>query len=69
MLNYTNFWPAIGLTIGVALLVTAALCLLVATYSPDWFRPRRRHQAALASAQHAGHDHGDHRDRQEPKAA
>jgi len=38
MLNYTNFWPAVGLTIGVGMLVTAALCLLLATFSPDWFR-------------------------------
>jgi hypothetical protein len=65
MLNYTNFWPAFGLTIGVAMLVTAALCLLVATFSPDWFR-RRRHQAAVTPAGHAGHDHRDHR---EPRAA
>ena len=69
MLNYTNFWPAVGLTIGVGLLVTALLCLLVAAFSPDWFRPRRRHQPAATPAGHAGHDHGDHRDRQEPKAA
>jgi hypothetical protein len=66
MLNYTNFWPAIGLTIGVALVVTAALCLLVATFSPDWFRGRRRHQTAITPAEHAEHDHRDHR---EPKAA
>ncbi len=65
MLNYTNFWPAFGLTIGVAMLVTAALCLLVATFSPDWFRGRRR-QAAVTPAEHAGHDHRDHR---EPWAA
>jgi hypothetical protein len=76
MLNYTDFWPAIGLTIGVAMLVTAALCLLVATFSPDWFRPRRRHQVAAAPAERAGHDHSghdhsgrDHSGRQEPKAA
>ena len=69
MLNYTNFWPAIGLTIGVGLLVTAALCLLVATFSPDWSRGRRRHQAAVTPAEHAGHDHRDHRGHGEPKAA
>ena len=81
MLNYTNFWPAVGLTIGVGLLVTAALCLLVALFSSDWFRPRRRYQAAVAPAGHGGHDHRDHqnhrnhqnhqghRDRREPEAA
>lgn len=72
MLNYTNFWPAVGLTIGVGLLVTAALCLLVAVFSPDWFRPRRRHQPAVAPAEHTGHDHRNHqghRDRREPEAA
>jgi|SRR5690242_3826744 len=53
MLNYTNFWPAVGLTIGVGLLVTAALCLLVATFSPGWFRLRRRRQPAVAPAQPA----------------
>jgi hypothetical protein len=66
MLNYTDVWPAIWLTIGVALVVTAALCLLVATFSPDWFRPRRRHQATVGRAEPAGHDH---QDRPEPKAA
>lgn len=75
MLNYTNFWPAVGLTIGVGLLVTAALCLLVATFSSGWFRPRRRHQPAAAPAGHAGYDnrnyqnHQGHRDRREPEAA
>jgi len=75
MLNYTNFWPAVGLTIGVGLLVTAALCLLVALFSPDWFRPRRRPQPVVAPAGHArhtGHDHQNHqghRDRREPEAA
>jgi len=75
MLNYTNFWPAIGLTIGVGLLVTAALCLLVAAFSPDWFRPRRRPQPAAIPAEPVGHDHQNHRghrdhgEHREPKAA
>ena len=72
MLNYTNFWPAVGLTIGVGLLVTAALCLLVALFSPDWFRPRRRYQPAVAPAGAAGHDHRNHQShqgRREPEAA
>ena len=75
MLSYTNFWPAVGLTIGVGLLVTAALCLLVAAFSPDWFRPRRPHQPAVAPAGHAGYDHRNHQirqghqDRREPEAA
>jgi hypothetical protein len=41
MFSNADFWPAIWLTIGAAMVVTAALCLLVATYSPDWFRSRR----------------------------
>ena len=69
MLNYTNFWPALGLTIGVAMLVTAALCLLVATFSPGWFRGPRRHQAAVIPAGHAGHDRQGQRGHDEPKAA
>ncbi len=72
MLNYTDFWPALGLTIGVGMLVTVALCLLVAMFSPDWFRPRRPRQAAVATARHPAHDHRDHGDygnHREPKAA
>ena len=72
MLNYTNFWPAVGLTIGVGLLVTAALCLLVATFSPGWFRLRRRRQPAVAPAQPARHEYRNHRGHQDhgdPKAA
>ena len=75
MLNYADPWPAVWLTIGVGLLVTAALCLLVAAFSPDWFRPRRRHQPAVAPAGHAGHDHrnhqghGGHGGHREPEAA
>ena len=69
MLNYTNFWPAVGLTIGVGMLVTAALCLLLATFSPDWFRGRRRHQAAVIPARRAGHDRQGQRGHDEPKAA
>ena len=63
MLNYADPWPAVWLTIGVGLLVTAALCLLVATFSADWYRPRRRHQSAAAPAERAGHGHQDHRER------
>jgi hypothetical protein len=75
MLNYTDFWPATGLTIGVGLLLTAALCLLVATFSPDWFRLRRRPRPAVTPAEPAGHDHQNHqnhrghRDHGEPRAA
>ena len=64
MLNYTNFWPALGLTIGVGMLVTAALCLLVATFSPDWFRSR--HQAAVTPVERSGRGHHGHH---ESKAA
>jgi hypothetical protein len=66
MLNYTDFWPAIWLTIGAAMVVTAALCWLVATFSPDWFRPHRRHQATVTPA---GQADRDHQGRHEPKAA
>jgi hypothetical protein len=62
MLSNADIWPAFWLTIGGAMLVTVALCLLVATYSPAWFRPRRRHQPALTSAHWAGHDHRDDRE-------
>ena len=65
MLNYTDFWPAIWLTIGVGVVVTAALCLLVATYSPDWIRSRRRHHPAVTLTKRTGHHH----DRRAPKAA
>jgi hypothetical protein len=66
MLSNADIWPALWLTIGGALLVTAALCLLAATFSPAWFRPRRRHRPALTPAERAGHDH---QDRREAKAA
>jgi hypothetical protein len=66
MLNYTDFWPALWLTIGAGLVVTAALCLLVATFSPDWFRPRRHHHGTVTPVKPAAHGH---QDRREPKAA
>jgi hypothetical protein len=66
MLSNADIWPALWLTIGGAVLVTTALCLLVATFSPAWFRPRRRHQPALIPAEQAGNDHQGHR---EAKAA
>lgn len=65
MFSNADFWPAIWLTIGAAMAVTVALCLLVATFSPDWFRPRRLHHGTVTPAKLAAHGH---RDRQEPKA-
>jgi hypothetical protein len=66
MLSNANIWPMFWLTIGGAMLVTAALCLLVATFSPAWFRPHRRHQPALTPVgrpeRQAGHDHPARRD-------
>jgi hypothetical protein len=64
MLSNTDFWPSLWLILGGAALVTAALCLLVATFSPTWFRLRRPHQPALTPAERIGHDHKEH-----PKAA
>ncbi len=69
MLSNANIWPAFWLTIGGAMLVTAALCLLVAAYSPGWFRSRRRHQPALTPVEWAGHGHRGHRGHREAKAA
>jgi hypothetical protein len=42
------------------MVVTAALCLLVATYSPDWFRSRRHHHGTVTPAKPAAHGHRDH---------
>jgi hypothetical protein len=67
MLNYAaDWWPLLWLILGGAALVTAALCLLVATFSPAWFRPRRQHQPALTAAEQA---EPDHQGRREAKAA
>jgi hypothetical protein len=61
MLNFAaDFWPSLWLIMGGAALVTAALCLLVATFSPTWFRPRRRHQPALTPVERTGHDRQGH---------
>ncbi len=66
MFSNADFWPAIWLTIGAAMVVTAALCLLVATYSPDWFRSRRHHHGTVTPAKPAAPGRRHH---SEPKAA
>jgi hypothetical protein len=56
MLSFaSDFWPLFWTMIGGGALVTAALSLLVATFSPAWFRP---HRPALTLESPAGwHDH------------
>jgi len=62
MLNFAaDFWPLFWTIIGAGALVTVVLSLLVATFSPTWFRSHQRHQPTLTLAepgeQHAGHDY------------
>jgi len=61
MLSFaSDFWPVFWTVIGGAALLTVALSLLVALFSPAWFRPRRRQQPAPTAlrpaARQAGHD-------------
>ena len=62
MLSFAaDFWPLFWTIIGAGVLVTMMLSLLVATFSPTWFRSHRRHQPTLTPAklaeQRAGHDY------------
>jgi len=62
MLSFAaDFWPLFWTITGAAALVTVVLSLLVATFSPTWFRSRQRHQPARTPAElagrQAGHDH------------
>ncbi len=68
MLSFAaDFWPLFWTIIGGAALVTVLLSLLVATFSPTWFRSRQRHQPTLTPAeQQAGHHY---QASQEAKAA
>ncbi len=53
-----DFWPLFWTIIGAAALVTVVLSLLVATFSPAWFRSRQRHQPTVTLAEHRpGHDY------------
>ncbi len=55
-----DFWPLFWAITGGAALVTVALSLLVATFSPKWFR-RHPHQPGFTPAGVAGRRHGqDH---------
>jgi hypothetical protein len=52
MLSFaSDFWPVFWTIFGGAVLLTVLLSLLVATFSPAWFRPRQRHQPTLATAE------------------
>jgi hypothetical protein len=49
----TDFWPLFWTITGGAALLTALLSMLIATISPAGFRPWRRPELALATAQPA----------------
>jgi hypothetical protein len=71
MLSFAaDFWPLFWVITGGAALVTVVLSLLVATFSPAWFRSHQRHQPSRTPAELAGQRAGhDYRDRREAKAA
>jgi hypothetical protein len=74
MLSFApDFWPLFWAILGGAALLTVALSLLVAAFSPTWFRPHHRHQAASAPAGPAGSAgrqvRHPHRGRREVKTA
>lgn len=57
MLNFAaDFWPLFWTITGAGALLTVLLSLLVATFSPTWFRSRR--QPTLTSAGLAGQQAG-----------
>jgi hypothetical protein len=43
-----NFWPLLWTFVGGGAVLTVLLSLLVARFSPTWFRTPRRHQPAVA---------------------
>jgi hypothetical protein len=56
-----DFWPLFWAITGGAALVTVLLSLLVATFSPEWFRRHHPHQPGVTPAGVAGRRHGhDH---------
>ena len=71
MLSFAaDFWPLFWTILGGAALVTVALSLLVATFSPTWFRSHRRHQHVLTPAEPAGRPAGHaYQARRDAKAA
>ena len=71
MLSFAaDFWPLFWTIIGGGALVTVLLSLLVATFSPTWFRSHQRHQPTLAPAKPAEQQAGHHYQAgQEAKAA
>jgi hypothetical protein len=58
MLAYAaNFWPLFWTVIGGSMVLTVLLSLLVATFSPTWFRtPQRRQPAQVVAVRTAAHD-------------
>ena len=61
MLSFaSDFWPLFWTIIGAAALLTVLASLLVAVFSPEWFRSRRHQPAgppARLAARQAGPAH------------
>lgn len=57
MLSYaSDFWPLFWLIIGAGAVLTVLACLLVAVFSPAWFRHDRHESAGrLPSRAASGH--------------
>ncbi|MGO8892058.1 MAG: hypothetical protein ACLP8X_00605 [Streptosporangiaceae bacterium] len=65
-----DFWPLFWTIIGAGALVTVMLSLLVATFSPTWFRSHQRHQPTLTPVEPGEQQAGHHYQAgQEAKAA
>jgi hypothetical protein len=48
MLSFAaDFWPLFWTINGAAALLTVVLSVLIATFSPTWFQPHRRHRLTL----------------------
>ncbi|HZR47953.1 MAG TPA: hypothetical protein VFB06_00380 [Streptosporangiaceae bacterium] len=44
MLSYaSDFWPLFWIIVGSGAVLTALICLLVATFSPSWFKRHGQH--------------------------
>jgi peptidoglycan/LPS O-acetylase OafA/YrhL len=46
-----NFWPLLWTIVGGGAVLTVLLSLLVARFSPTWFRTPRRRQPAVAASE------------------
>ena len=46
-----NFWPLLGTIVGGGAVLTVLLSLLVARFSPTWFRTPQRRQPAVATSE------------------